>query len=266
MNILPPLTVTENDVKLVRKLADERVDDSFVRERIQENVLGKAPLFDRETFWYVLLGCLLTTRQRSTTGSPVHRFLSLRDFPLRLELCHENIERTVRETLAAFGGIRMAPTVAERADRNYRWLKSGGWTLVHGWFESLAKQRNRPPRKGDSALERHVAHASASPVLRGLGPKQSRNLWQWLGLTRYETPLDSRVASWINRNLSVRLEVPKLGDDRYYDTFMDYLQDLCRQAGVLPCVLDAAAFDDSNSLRAKGAGLAHNSACVGKTA
>jgi hypothetical protein len=37
--------------------------------------------------------------------------------------------------------------------------------------------------------------------LRGIGPKQSRNLLQELGLTRYEIPLDSRVAGWLNENL-----------------------------------------------------------------
>jgi len=75
------LQATENDVRQVRQRLDDRQGDSYVRERIRQNVLGPAPKFDRERFWYVLLGCLLTSQQRSTTGAPVDRLLSLADFP-----------------------------------------------------------------------------------------------------------------------------------------------------------------------------------------
>ena len=83
--------------------------------------------------------------------------------------------------------------------------------------------------------------------MKGFGPKQSRNLWQWLGLTRYETPLDSRVVKWINRNLSIQVDKDNLIDDAYYDAVMDYIQDVCGRAGVLPCLWDAAAFDNNNT-------------------
>jgi hypothetical protein len=77
----------------------------------------------------------------------------------------------------------------------------------------------------------------------GIGPKQSRNLWQWLGLTRYEIPLDSRVTRWINKHLSFRVETAALADPAYYEMMLDHIQTLCKRAGVLPCVFDAAAFD-----------------------
>ena len=77
----------------------------------------------------------------------------------------------------------------------------------------------------------------------GLGPKQSRNLWQWLGMTRYEIPLDSRVTNWVNTNLTGKIEPKRLNDLRYYESVLDYLQGICHKADVLPCELDAAAFD-----------------------
>ena len=114
------------------------------------------------------------------------------------------------------------------------------------WFQRLAEQRGRHPLPKDTKLEREAARYAAIN-LQGIGPKQSRNLWQWLGLTRYETPLDSRVVNWINENLSIKVEYERLYDDAYYDSVMDYVQQLCSAAGVLPCVWDAAAFDNSDS-------------------
>jgi hypothetical protein len=115
------------------------------------------------------------------------------------------------------------------------------------WFNRLAEQRALKPERKHARRERDAAHFAAIN-LDGIGPKQSRNLWQWLGLTRYEVPLDSRVVGWINRNLSIQVDAEKLSDDRYYERVVDYLQDACDRAGVLPCVFDAAAFDNTNTL------------------
>lgn len=78
--------------------------------------------------------------------------------------------------------------------------------------------------------------------LHGFGPKQSRNFWQWIGLTRFEIPIDSRVAAWVGTNLSFQIEVKKLGNEQYYKSVMDRLRGLCDESAVLPCVLDAAIF------------------------
>ena len=80
----------------------------------------------------------------------------------------------------------------------------------------------------------------ADAAFDGLGPKQSRNLWQWLGLTRYETPLDSRVTDWINNNLSVRVDKSKLLRSKHYEAVLDYIQALCEKAKVLPCIFDGS--------------------------
>jgi N-glycosylase/DNA lyase len=240
------LQVTKKDAQQVRQLFRHRQEDSYARERIKENVLGPAPKFDRERFWYVLLGCLLTSQQRSTRGSAVDRFLNLADFPLTLARCGGQVETIVQETLTAFGGIRMAPKIASRASLNLAWLESVGWPRVQRWFERLAEQRARVPQMTHSKLERAAARYAAIN-LEGIGPKQSRNLWQWLGLTRYETPLDSRVVKWLNSNLSVKVEYLRLADDGYYEGVMDYVQEVCRAADVLPCIWDAAAFDNEDT-------------------
>jgi hypothetical protein len=126
------------------------------------------------------------------------------------------------------------------------------------WFQRLAEQRSLAPKRDHCRRERDAAQFAAIN-LEGVGPKQSRNLWQWLGLTRYEIPLDSRVVGWINRNLSTQVDESKLWDDKYYELILDYVQDVCAKAGVLPCIFDAAAFDNENVLN--GECLSGNSCC-----
>jgi len=64
-----------------------------------------------------------------------------------------------------------------------------------------------------------------------------------LGLTRYEIPLDSKVVRWLNaEGFPSTLSAQALADPNYYEFVMDAVRVLCSQAGVLPCVCDAAVF------------------------
>lgn len=246
--------IAAKDVDHLQAFVASRRDDSYVRDRLAKNVEGPPPSFDREQFWRILLGCLLTSQQRSTAGAPVDRFLELEPFPLTLALCGRDVEQIVGSTLKAFGGIRMHPTIARRAHANHTWLAQGGWAAIQSQFESLAKQRSRQAEAADKAMERNAARLADQ--LAGIGPKQSRNLWQWLGLTRFEIPLDSRVCTWVNQHLSISVEIGKLVDDRYYEMVLDHVQALCHEAGVLPSIFDAAAFDYGEEKKPESKGQA----------
>jgi thermostable 8-oxoguanine DNA glycosylase len=79
--------------------------------------------------------------------------------------------------------------------------------------------------------------------LQGFGPKQSRNLIQGLGLSRYEIPMDSRITKWLNAfGFPVNLTANALSDRNYYNFVSEGLQSLCEACGIMPCVLDAAIF------------------------
>ena len=66
---------------------------------------------------------------------------------------------------------------------------------------------------------------------------------QMLGLTRHEIPLDSRIVKWLNEfGFPIRLTAASLADENYYQFVGDGFQALCRAAGVLPCLMDAAIF------------------------
>jgi hypothetical protein len=77
----------------------------------------------------------------------------------------------------------------------------------------------------------------------GLGPKQSRNFLQCLGLTRYEIPIDSRITKWLNDfGFPVALGAAALSDPDYYAFVNDGVRELCKAAGTYPCVFDAVVF------------------------
>jgi N-glycosylase/DNA lyase len=236
-------SVEERDVCEIRELLTAANENRFVVRRGQDNVSGPAPRFCREEFWRVMLGCLLTTQQRSGPGTSVSRFLRSDPFPLayaRLSL--ETAEAAIRDVLSEFGGLRFAPTIAERGAENFRWLESGGWTQIEGRFGQLLTQRSTLPSVDHVAEERNAAVFIAAE-LKGFGPKQARNLWQWLGLARYEIPLDSRITRWLNESVfPFRLSATALADENYYAFVMNGVQELCSAAGVLPCIFDAAVF------------------------
>lgn len=239
--------MNKSDVQAVLRLMDAHTSDSSLEERRLRNVEGERPPFNRDRFWRVLVGCQLTTQQKSTKGSAVDRLCNTKPFLLSWEKCDiDDLDSLVLRTLTDFGGIRRTKTIGKEARENREWLNGGGWQHVEAQYARLLEQRSRRPLPADKEEERKAARLIAGN-LSGFGPKQSRNLWQWLGLTRYEIPLDSRVLKWVKANLSRSFEASDLLNARPYEAALDYLQEVCEAAGVLPCMFDAAAFDYSDS-------------------
>ncbi|MGZ6564443.1 MAG: hypothetical protein ACXVH1_33680 [Solirubrobacteraceae bacterium] len=180
---------------------------------------------------------LLTTQQRSGPNSPISRFLDLKPFPLTLMQVRaaSDAEAFVKNALSRHGGIRMTPTIATRAAKNLSRLNAGAW-------DTTLSRLNEVHMNGTGELEREVASEMAD-VLVGVGLKQSRNILQCLGLTRYVIPLDSRITKWLNDyGFPIRLSAGALGDAGYYEFVESCVQAICNQIGVLPCLLDAAIF------------------------
>lgn len=225
------------DVDVVIDFVAAKESDAFFQMRKKRNVNRDRPAPSIERFWMAMIGCLLTTQQRAGPGYPVNRFLNLDPFPLRYENCiHQgDLESYIRNTISGFGGIRMAPTIAKRSSENLIRLEGG-------LFEYLLETLNTLERIRDKSVERNVAR-TIDIELVGFGPKQSRNLIQWLGSSVYEIPIDSRLIKWITENLSLKfLESNRLSNLRYYEGVLDLIQDLCSSASVLPCLFDAAVF------------------------
>lgn len=230
------------ETKAIQELMKLKSADSGVLWRKKYNETPCAILPTLVEFWEQLVMALLTSQQRSTEGTPVSRFALEKPFPLSLTTYEQMNDAGVQATIQSHG-LRFGPRIASFLRHNHSWLfETGkGWAMVEPLLQNLVSQRKNPPEPSQKVLERKVARVLADH-LKGIGPKQSRNLLQELGLTRYEIPLDSRVVGWLKENLNWKIPLDDLSHHKTYDKHLDRVQRTCQEAGVLPAVFDAAAF------------------------
>jgi hypothetical protein len=229
------------DIQAVRDVVARTANHPIVVDRQHRNVDRHDIEMSRPAIWAKLIGCLLTTQQKSSQGSSVQRFLESKSPLLSLPECEQakDIAGLARAELTAFGGIRRTERIPGEIASNLRWLTKGGWGVIEATMAPL--QSGPQPKQ----IERDCA-VWVDKWLWGFGPKQSRNLLQWLGLTRYEIPIDSRIVKWLKDlgrpdDLHL-LSAGALADTEYYCCVLDAVQSLCERAGILPCIFDAAVF------------------------
>jgi len=229
--------IDEDDIARVRAFYDEHRGSPFVRLRIGRNLRADKPPVTRGEFWACLVGCLLTTQQRSGPMTPVSRFIQERPFPLSYEVCREQTDLAVfaHGVLSTFGGLRMSPKISGQLAANMAFLERDAWSELLALLDEV--RLNPIPE-----TERRAADYLADN-LKGIGPKQSRNLLQGVGVSRWETPIDSRITKWLNElGFPLRLSANALADRSYYNLVSEGFQRLCAACEIAPCVLDAAIF------------------------
>jgi hypothetical protein len=238
----------DHEVAAVRSVVAEKLTGGrrFVQNRLRRNVEGVGPQIDDEEMWMTHMMCLLTTQQRSGPDSAINVFLERRPFPLSLEACRNlsSLQDNAFSLLTEATGIRRTMKIARAITKNLAMLEQGEWDHLREWRDTLSDQRADRPDPAQRVME----EAAADYMNRFLefGPKQSRNFWQSLGLTRYTFVLDSRILRWLRKHLEIDaglLTTQGLGDNDYYRFVSDILFALCTQADVLPCMMDAAIFD-----------------------
>jgi len=233
---------TQKDIAAVRGAVEGYRDHPIVRDRHARNLAAAKPAAGRDRFWKALTMSLLTTQQPSGPESAVTRLLASEPFPLSYQKCSGTTDAStfVTKTLVSFGGIRRHGVIGKELAKNLNALESGLWSDVLKHIEQL-----RVPTTKD--IERSVADFLQEKML-GLGPKQARNLLQALGLTRFEVPLDSRVAKWLRAiSFPVPVTAAALADRDYYCFVLDGFQRLCSAAEEFPCVVDGAVFASFDS-------------------
>lgn len=229
--------VEPDDVARLSTFVSDQRDNFFVRSRIERNVTNPPTPVEIDWFWQVLVACLLTSQQRSGPESHVSQFLASEPFPLSYEFYQQEADPLAagKCILKTARGIRFTNRIAEYLAKNYAMLSSGLWAETEEVIEGLIGQDS--PRLERQAAEFIHEH------LKGFGPKQSRNMLQGLGLTKYEIPIDSRIIRWLNDfGFPVHLSAGGLSDPHYYNFVSDGIQAMCEQSGILPCVFDAVVF------------------------
>lgn len=232
------------DIRLIREYCRVRRNKRVVKFRRNKNLRKNKPPIDKERFWRALVCMRLTSRQRSGPGGAVSNLISMKPFPLtvkKLRMKKGSLKSFISSELRAIRGMRDYDVAARQLARNFQLLEKGGWEKYLGICNDL--------RSASSVKSERSASNSIADAFEGIGPKQSRNFLQALGLTRYEIPLDSRVMKWLRNELKFPLPISSalFVDKEYYEFVLDQIQVLCRGANVLPCILDAAIFSDGDN-------------------
>lgn len=228
--------VSDIHKKSYRDFLSKYEKNKFVVRRISRNINHTNLAFKKSDFWRALLGCFLTTQQRSGVGSRVQLFLDSDDPILDVNYClkHLNLLGEVKATLAK-NGLRRSKRISIEIDHAVQTMKSVGWKEIEAKILSIARYTT-------TKKERIVAQFLQQKFY-GIGPKQSRNLIQWMGLSRYEIPIDSRMIKVLKGlKFPVPLSPQALSDENYYCFIQDAIQLVLSEIDVYPCVFDACVF------------------------
>lgn len=220
-----------------RELVDSLADDKFVQARRQRNVERIGIDLSISQLWHVMVGCQVTSMQRSGPTSNVSKFMESGSPALDYDACCEqtDVESFLVSELQR-GSLWRAKPIARNLSKIQAALQTGEWSQLTAQLDTLKHNTTK-------AKERKVARYMQSGKFPGLGPKQSRNYLQWLGLSRYEVPLDSRMLKTL-KCLGSNF-VPKgtaLGDEVVYLFIQDAVQEIAKRLDVYPCILDACVF------------------------
>lgn len=232
--------ISKTDIELVKNVCTQRLTHRIYKERLKINIGTENVKVTEEKLWKCILTCLLTTQQRSTQDSRINKFIREGYNSINLKRLNDVniVERYIASQLIGFGGIRRTTIIPIEAATIYRHLLDTDWELLN-----KIKELTNP--KGNKVLERKVCNEIANDkMFKGLGPKQSRNLLQMLGLTIYEIPIDSRITDWLNENsiFPFRVNSKGLSDIGFYCFLNDAIIELCEKANIEPCLFDAAVF------------------------
>jgi len=241
--------IDKEDVQRLNDFVNKHKENNFVKNRIRRNLSNSIPQFSKSEFWKWMVACLLTTQQRSGPNSQISKLLITNPFPLNYDFCKksDNLQADVYNILTKFGGIRRTNKISDEIKLNFNWLENNGWDKVIKASERLMDARKQKPSSDCIKVEREacllIQNRKGIGGLKGIGPKQSRNLWQALGLTRFEIPIDSRIIKWLNQNkFPFTLSASGLSDENYYQLLMSGIQKWCLESDIMPCVLDAVIF------------------------
>lgn len=228
--------ITTNHKKKYQDFTECYKEHTIVKDRILRNVKHENLDLSIASFWRTLVGCLLTTRQRSGEGSRVSSFLDSNNTLLDVNHClrTKSLANVAQKTLSQ-KGIRRSNRIAGEIEHAQKWLASYGWQTIESQLGTISSHTT-------VKKERSVANF-LQEKFKGIGPKQSRNLIQWMGLSKYEIPLDSRIVSVLRElDFPVPLSSSALSNEKYYCFIEDGIQLMMVEIGVYPCIFDACAF------------------------
>ncbi len=220
----------------ISKVIQNNIHKAIVQKRINTNIKKQGIDLSQSNIWKKIVGCEITTQQKSGFGSPVDLFLKSSNNPvLDYDKCKKLQEQDISEELSN-GHLRNNKRIASFLIRIINLLESGEWNILIEKLESLNKDHTKQE-------EIQVVQYLHSGLYPGLGLKQSRNFIQWLGLSVFEIPIDSRELKVLKKcKFNFVPGASALQDEVTYLFLESGIQKACELLDIKPCILDACFF------------------------
>lgn len=236
------IEIEDNDIKAVKEIMKAEGANSFVQNRIE---IINNPKTNLEDFWHAILIGLLSSQQKSGPDSPISKLLSKNPFELSLIILSKEVKISpyALKILKANKGIRFAEKISDFIEFNFVVFSNNKNEIeagIHSIISAKAESR---------FIEERAFCLKLQELFKGIGPKQSRNVIQAVGLSKYEIPIDSRFIKWIKNNMNYELPLNTvlLSNEDYYTFTLDIIKRICLKAYTTPAILDAnvfSSFDD----------------------
>lgn len=241
----PTWEIDEGTLSRWRDFVEENSKNQVVLDRRQRNVKREGIDLSKSNLWHVFVGCQVTTQQRSGPGSPVSRFLRSGCVALNYAECRRSaaLHKLLKSEFTK-AGLRRAPTMASNLSQILGLLENGEWKTLVQHLKTIKSNTTK-------GKELKVVSYLQSKKYPGLGPKQARNFIQWIGLSRYEIPLDSRVLKKLKEfGCTFVPRATALSDETVYRFVQAGVQQIAASLEIYPCILDAcifSSFDETNA-------------------
>ncbi len=231
------IEIEENDIQAIKKIIQDESNNDFVKDRI--NIINK-PKTSSEDFWHAIITGLLSSQQKSGPDSPVSKILHKKPFEFSLSILSskKNIQSYVLSVLSSYKGIRFSNRISKFAAENY--------LIFNQEKEQIKEKINRIVTSTEdkrASLEKDFC-LFLIEKFNGIGPKQSRNILQSIGLSKYEIPIDSRIIKWIKKfmHYELPLDAKLFSSEDYYSFTLKIIQDMCKKTDIIPAIFDACVF------------------------
>lgn len=227
--------ISEVDIKKLNDFLVLQLNDLHVTNRIGKNIDLHGLLINRDTILQSLFFSLLLPSQKNRinlqiTNLSKNIFSSIK-YKTIINL--PDIKKHIFEISKKHGITMDINKEPQYFAENFKFLESTNWILL----DLISKKISQ---KAGAMAEREIADY-IDTMFKGFGAIEAREFLQYLGLTKYEIPIDSIVSDWLNNfGFPVKLSITALQDRNYYHFVSDGIQLLCAKANVYPCVLEAA--------------------------
>jgi len=136
--------VDDADIERVRAVVAAKAKSQLLIDRVAQKRSNSISPVERARFWNKLVGCMLSSAQRSGPDAPIAKFQRLNPFPLRLEVCEARCDLSViaQERLKGFGGIASSKRIPKQLCTNVLLMKGKAWAACAEELERLQMERD----------------------------------------------------------------------------------------------------------------------------